>query len=169
MPKPTSIWLKADKIGTYEGQCAEYCGAQHAHMRFLVIVQSRADFNAWQVAARRPAPEPVFANEKHGKAVFLGGTCVMCHSIAGTPAGAGLGPDLTHVASRLALGAGTIPNNPGHLAGWIIDPQRINFVDLRQWVIELDGFDDDPSHSGEKILEAIQAHWIDESDFDDED
>ena len=50
-----------------------------------------------------------------------------------------------------------------------IDPQRINFVDLHQWVIELDGFDDDPSHSGEKILEAIQAHWIDESDFDDED
>jgi cytochrome c oxidase subunit 2 len=122
---PTSIWLKADKEGTYEGQCAEYCGAQHAHMRFLVIAQSRADFNAWQVAARRPAPEPVFVNEKHGKAVFLGGTCVMCHSIAGTPAGAGLGPDLTHVASRLALGAGTIPNNPGHLAGWIIDPQRI--------------------------------------------
>ncbi|AOR66135.1 Fe-S assembly protein IscX [Burkholderia stabilis] len=50
-----------------------------------------------------------------------------------------------------------------------IDPQRINFVDLRQWVLELDGFNDDPQHSGEKILEAIQAHWIDESDFDDED
>ncbi|AYQ38971.1 FeS assembly protein IscX [Burkholderia aenigmatica] len=50
-----------------------------------------------------------------------------------------------------------------------IDPQRINFVDLRQWVLELDDFDDDPKHSGEKILEAIQAHWIDESDFDDED
>jgi cytochrome c oxidase subunit 2 len=122
---PTSIWLKADKEGTYEGQCAEFCGAQHAHMRFLVVAESREKFDAWQVAARRPAPEPVYANEKHGKQVFLGGTCVMCHTIAGTSAGGGVGPDLTHVASRLSLGAGTIPNNPGHLAGWIIDPQRI--------------------------------------------
>ncbi len=122
---PTSVWLKADKPGTYEGQCAEFCGAQHAHMRFLVIAEPRDKYNAWLDHARQPAPEPVFENEKHGKQVFMGSTCVMCHAIAGTSAGAGLGPDLTHVAGRLSLAAGTIPNNPGHLAGWIIDPQRI--------------------------------------------
>jgi cytochrome c oxidase subunit 2 len=122
---PTSLWLRADRAGTYWGQCAEFCGHQHAHMRFAVIVQPRDEFDAWMHAARQPAHEPSSDMQKQGKQVFLGRTCSMCHTITGTPSGGRLGPELTHIASRATIAAGSLPNSMGHLGGWVIDPQGV--------------------------------------------
>jgi cytochrome c oxidase subunit II len=121
----TAIWLQADTPGMYDGQCAEFCGYEHAKMRLYVIADEPGKFESWLVASRKPAAEPVDDVRRMGQHVFLSSTCVMCHTITGTPAGARLGPDLTHIASRNSLAAGSLPNMPGHLAGWIVDPQRI--------------------------------------------
>jgi cytochrome c oxidase subunit 2 len=119
---PTETWFQADREGLYHGQCAEYCGHQHAHMRLVVVAESPAAFEAWYAAQQRPAPPPATPLERRGQAVFLASTCVMCHAVAGTDARGRVGPDLTHVAGRTHLGAGSIPNSRGHLAGWVSDP-----------------------------------------------
>jgi cytochrome c oxidase subunit 2 len=122
---PNQTWLRADTAGTFRGQCAEFCGYQHAHMAFTVVAEPRPAFEAWVAAQRQPAAEPSDALARTGRETFLAGSCALCHTIRGTPAGATTGPDLTHLMSRGALGAGTLPNLPGHLAGWIVDPQSI--------------------------------------------
>ena len=122
---PTNIFLKADKPGVYYGQCAEFCGHQHAQMRLLVVAHPHEEFEAWRAAQIRPAGEPAYENLKRGRDVFVTGTCQMCHTIRGTTAGGRVGPDLTHVGSRKLLAGNSIPNKPGHLAGWIMDPQKI--------------------------------------------
>jgi cytochrome c oxidase subunit 2 len=121
----TAIWLQADKDGKYEGQCAEFCGYEHAMMRLIVRAESPDEFVAWLRSARTPAAEPLTEQQKRGRDVFMRSSCVMCHAVAGTKAGARLGPNLTHLASRMSLAAGSIPNVTGHMAGWIIDPQRV--------------------------------------------
>lgn len=121
----TQFWIQADRPGVYRGQCAEFCGHQHAYMAFLVVAEPMEAFQRWIRQQRQPAPEPDTDPERRGQQVFLQSTCVMCHAIRGTPAGARLGPELTHMGSRLTLAAGTIPNTPGHLAGWLADPQSI--------------------------------------------
>src|SRR5204862_7381180 len=80
---------------------------------------------AWLEAQQHPAVAPSDALQQRGQEVFLSSACVLCHTIRGTPAGAKAGPDLTHLASRQTLAAGTLPNTRGHLAGWIVDAQRI--------------------------------------------
>jgi cytochrome c oxidase subunit 2 len=122
---PTSLWIQADAPGTYAGQCAEFCGYQHAHMRLHVIAEPRPAFEAWLARQRQAAPEPADAAARRGRDLFVNGPCAMCHTIGGTPAGGRVGPDLTHLASRATIASGTLPNTPGHLAGWIMDPQRI--------------------------------------------
>jgi len=119
------LWIQADRPGIFRGQCAEFCGHQHAHMALVVIAESPAKYAAWLDEQRRPAAEPQDAMAKRGRDVFLSGPCVLCHSVRGTAAGGHTAPDLTHLASRLTLAAGTIPNTPGHLAGWIADAQGI--------------------------------------------
>jgi cytochrome c oxidase subunit 2 len=121
----TQLWFQADKEGHYEGQCAEFCGHQHAKMRLLVIAMNPQDFDGWLKAARTPARPPLTPEQQRGQQVFVRRQCSMCHTIVGTPAGGRLGPDLTHIASRYNLAANSIPNTPGHLAGWIVDPQRM--------------------------------------------
>ncbi len=121
----TELWIQADREGIFRGQCAEFCGHQHAHMALLVIAESPAKYAAWLDAQRRPAAEPDDPMAKRGRDVFLSGPCVMCHSVRGTGAGGHTAPDLTHLGSRLTLAAGTVPNTPGHLAGWITDAQGI--------------------------------------------
>jgi cytochrome c oxidase subunit 2 len=121
----TAFWLRADRAGDYRGQCAEFCGMQHAEMGFHLIAESQAKFQAWENDQLRPGATPVTAQEQRGQQVFLRSECVMCHAIAGTIAGSHLGPDLTHLASRQTIAAGTVPNNIGNLAGWVIDPQHI--------------------------------------------
>jgi cytochrome c oxidase subunit II len=90
----------------------------------VVVAEAEEEFRRWIEAQRKPAPEPATASQRRGREVFLGGTCVMCHTIQGTPARSRVGPDLTHVGSRPLIG-GILPNARGHLAGWIVDPQRI--------------------------------------------
>ena len=120
-----SFWFQADTAGVYRGQCAEFCGHQHAKMALLVIAEPRVQFEQWLAQSRSPAATPSDPVARRGEEVFLAGPCVMCHAIEGTPAGSRAGPDLTHLATRLTLGAGTLPNTRGNLAGWIVDPQRI--------------------------------------------
>ena len=119
--------IEADRPGTYRGQCAEYCGLQHARMAMLVIAEEQADFDAWVTGQQQPALEPVprEAALLLGREVFMSSSCVYCHAIRGTPARGTLGPDLTHLASRQTLVAGQVPNTRGNLAGWITDPQSI--------------------------------------------
>jgi cytochrome c oxidase subunit 2 len=118
--------LQADKAGTYRGQCAEFCGAQHAHMAFLVIAESSADFQAWLANQNKPGVEPkVGSLEQQGQQAFLGSACVYCHTIKGTNASGHIGPDLTHLASRKTIASGILPNTPGNLAGWMINSQTI--------------------------------------------
>lgn len=121
----TAFWFRVDKPGTYRGQCAEFCGMQHAKMGFYLVAESNDDFQKWQQQQIKPAMDPQNAAQLEGRQVFLRSTCVMCHTIRGTIAGSRVGPDLTHIASRLTIGAATLPNNIGNLAGWIEDSQHI--------------------------------------------
>ena len=123
--RDTSLWIQADKAGVYRGQCAEFCGHQHAHMRLLVIAEPPHVFQRWLEEQRQLAREPTTDEQKRGYDVFLSNTCVMCHTIRGTPAGSRAGPDLTHLASRTTIAAGTLPNERGPLARWILDSQGV--------------------------------------------
>ena len=123
--KTTETWIEADSAGLYRGQCAEFCGLQHAKMALDVIAQSPAEFAQWQVAMRAPARAPADSLQEVGRLVFVAGSCSNCHAIAGTPASGHVGPDLTHLASRRTIAAASLPNTRGNLAGWILDPQRI--------------------------------------------
>ncbi len=121
----TSVWFQADTPGVYRGQCAEFCGYQHAKMAFLIVAEPPDRFAAWLDRQRDTARTPTDSLALRGEEVFLASTCVMCHAIGGTPAGSRVGPNLTHLASRRTIAAGTLPNTRGHLAGWIVDPQQI--------------------------------------------
>ena len=121
----SSLVLQADRAGTFAGRCAEFCGVQHAHMQLLVIAEPPAAFEAWLQGQRTSATAPTEGPARRGFEVFMSGPCALCHTVLGTPAGGRTAPDLTHLASRRTLAAGTVPNTPGHLAGWIIDPQGV--------------------------------------------
>ena len=119
------LWLQADRAGVYRGQCAEFCGLQHAKMALVVVAESGDDFDRWLTGNRASAPAPVTPEQQRGKDVVERGPCAMCHNISGTLAGGRSAPDLTHIASRSTIGAGSVPNTRGYLAGWIADPQHI--------------------------------------------
>jgi cytochrome c oxidase subunit 2 len=121
---PTRTILRADRAGTFTGQCAEFCGYEHAFMRFVIVAEPEGEFRKWIEAQRRPAAQPATENQERGRRVFLQTTCAMCHTIRGTMAGSRMGPDLTHIGGRPLIG-GVLPNARGHLAGWIVDPQRV--------------------------------------------
>jgi cytochrome c oxidase subunit 2 len=114
-----------DRPGIYRGQCAEYCGAQHALMAFYVIADEPAGFEAWYAREARAAHDPVLPLLTRGKELFLQNGCGACHTIRGTPADGVIGPDLTHVGSRRSIAAGTFPTNVGTLAGWISSAQHL--------------------------------------------
>jgi cytochrome c oxidase subunit II len=120
-----SVWFQADSVGVFRGLCAEFCGHQHAKMGFLVFAESPKNFARWLARERDTASTPIDSLTQRGREVFLGSSCVMCHAIAGTPAGSRIGPDLTHLAGRQTLAAGTLPNTRSNLMGWIVDPQAI--------------------------------------------
>jgi cytochrome c oxidase subunit 2 len=119
-----TTWLEARTPGTYFGQCAEYCGLQHAHMGLRVIADEPADFRAWRDNQMKLAEPPATGDAKTGLVVFEQ-RCGACHAIRGTTAGGNYGPNLSHLTTRATLAAGTIPDNEGDLAGWIADPQQI--------------------------------------------
>jgi cytochrome c oxidase subunit 2 len=121
----THTWIQADAPGVYRGQCAEFCGQQHAHMALYVIAEPMDAFQRWLQHERQGAPQPSTPATQRGHDLFMSGPCAMCHSIRGTAAGSHVGPDLTHVAGRQTIAAGTLPMVEGHLAGWIADSQSV--------------------------------------------
>jgi cytochrome c oxidase subunit II len=146
----TYLWLQADRPGEYRGQCAEFCGAQHAHMAFPVVVHPAGEFQQWLRQQRQSAVLPASAEAARGHDVFMSSTCRTCHTIRGTDAGSRVGPDLTHVASRRTIAAGTLPNNRDSLTTWIrnsqlvkpgnrMPPQPLNDADLRAVVAYVEG------------------------------
>jgi cytochrome c oxidase subunit 2 len=120
-----TLALVAARAGNYTGECAEFCGYQHAHMSIDVSARSPQEFEQWRAAQLAEAAEPPDDQTRRGRDVFLQSTCRACHAIQGTDAGARLGPDLTHVGSRRRIAAGALPNDPANLAAWISDPQSI--------------------------------------------
>jgi cytochrome c oxidase subunit II len=123
--RQTALWVQADRPGIYRGQCAEYCGLQHAHMAFSVIAESPDDFERWLTAQRATPPPPASPEQRRGRDLVERGSCAMCHAVRGTAAGGRTAPDLTHIATRSTIAAGTAPNTRGYLAGWIADPQHL--------------------------------------------
>lgn len=120
-----AILVQADRPGVYRGQCAEYCGHQHAHMGLLMIAEPPGRFQAWLAAQRRPARKPATPAQLRGQQLVEALPCANCHTIRGTQAGGSTGPDLTHFGSRRTIGAATLPNTRGHLGGWIVDSQAV--------------------------------------------
>jgi cytochrome c oxidase subunit 2 len=123
-------WLEAREPGVYRGQCTEYCGIEHAHMSLVVIAQSPPDFAAWEAHQLQSPAMP------NGQALAgmndFNMRCAGCHAVRGTNAAGALGPDLSHLMQRTTLGAGTLPNDPQHLAQWISDPQGVKPGNLMQ-------------------------------------
>jgi cytochrome c oxidase subunit 2 len=123
--KLSTIWLQADRVGVYRGQCGEYCGHQHAHMALWVIAEPAEQFNTWLQTQIQSAVSPANESQQRGQQVFLSSSCVMCHTINGTPAGSNIGPNLTHVAGRNTIAAATLENTRDHLSQWVTDSQQV--------------------------------------------
>ena len=127
--KPTSFESResdmdgTDATGTYLGNCAEYCGTQHARMLIRVVVHPPGEFERWVAEQQRPAAEEPSAQED--KRVFFANSCVNCHTIKDTSAQGAFGPDLTHLMSRETLASGAAPNTPENLRAWVRDPQKL--------------------------------------------
>lgn len=119
------LQFTAKNAGVYRGQCAEFCGLQHAHMAFAVLALPPDEFGRWRDHENQSANSPTDQLGKQGEALFRARGCALCHNISGTLAGGQLGPDLTHIGSRTTIAAGTLPNTPATLAAWIADPQHI--------------------------------------------
>lgn len=120
-----TTWIEARHAGTFGGTCGEYCGAQHAHMQIRVIADPPGRFQQWLADQRAPAAQATDPNAVDGLQVFMRSGCANCHTIRGTSAGGGVGPDLTHIASRTTIAAGALPNTQGNLMGWIVGAQTI--------------------------------------------
>ena len=118
------FWIQADKPGVYRGQCAEYCGLQHALMAFVVVALAPEEFEEWLADKQKTPAEPATAELQRGREIYIAASCDNCHAIRGISE-ARVGPDLTHIGSRLSLGAGILRNNRGNLAGWIANPQPL--------------------------------------------
>jgi cytochrome c oxidase subunit 2 len=116
---PNTMWLEPNVEGTFLGNCAEFCGLQHANMLLRVVVEPPDSFERW-IAEQRAS-----AKAHEGERVFLSLSCVNCHAVSGTPAAGTFGPDLSHLMSRQTLGSGVLPNSPENLRRWLRDPQGV--------------------------------------------
>ena len=125
--RQNTMWIDPQAPGLYLGQCAQYCGVQHAKMLLRVYAQSPEEFAAWIKRQQRPADPDLSGNPAaaEGKTVFMRSACINCHTIAGTVASGRFGPDLTHLASRDTIASGAIQNTPENLRKWIADPNSM--------------------------------------------
>ena len=123
--RESDITIVPKKVGIFRGQCAEFCGAQHAHMALVVNVDSYPDFIKWWDHQLQPAAAPTNPVTLAGYKYVTTGPCSACHNIGGTPASGTVAPDLTHLASRRSIAAGTLPMSEGNLYGWVEDPQSL--------------------------------------------
>jgi cytochrome c oxidase subunit 2 len=122
---PNFVRIEASHVGNFSGQCAEYCGAQHAHMRLLVVAQEPDEYQAWLEQQRKPGAEPTSQEAIDGEKIFLAGPCSMCHTVRGTVAGGRVAPDLTHIGSREYIASNSFPNNDAYLEAWITHAQSL--------------------------------------------
>jgi len=136
------IWIDADASGLYLGQCAQYCGTQHAKMLLRVYAQSPGDFDAWVAQQRQVATQAV-----EGQSVFLANACINCHTIAGTVANGRFGPDLTHLRSRDTIASGAVANTAENLRKWIDNPDQMKPGCLMP-----------PMHLNDRDLDAVTAY-----------
>lgn len=120
-----TLWIEADEPGLYRGSCAEFCGIQHGKMHLVVVADPPERFDAWYRGQHAPAAPPDDSLAERGQRIFAGHRCALCHTVRGTPARGQVAPDLTHLASRLTLAAGSLPNTRGHLGGWIVNPHQV--------------------------------------------
>lgn len=116
------VWIRAERAGDYQGACAEFCGAQHAWMRFRVIAEEPASYDAWLNTQAQPAAAPTNGDAQQGQQRFKDLTCVNCHNIRGFNSQEQYGPDLTHVASRKMLAGERLENTPENLRDWLHQP-----------------------------------------------
>lgn len=123
--RTNTSWFQADVAGTFRGQCAEFCGLQHALMGFLVVSEPKAKFETWLANQQSPANSPSNDKTYAGQQVFYEAGCHQCHTIRGTQAKGTAGPDLTHLASRQSIASVTRKNSRAHLGGWVADPNGI--------------------------------------------
>lgn len=140
-----TMWMDPEAPGLYLGQCAQYCGVQHAKMLIRVYAETPADFAAWAEQQKKPAVED--ASVAEGREVFLHSACVNCHAVSGTVANGRFGPDLTHLASRDTIAAGSVENNAGNLKQWIDNPASLKPGALMP-----------PMHLNDHDLNAITAY-----------
>jgi cytochrome c oxidase subunit II len=145
--KTTDFWIEADRPGIYRGQCAEFCGVQHALMAFEVIALPPDEFAQWIVDHQQPPQTPQSDQLLAGKQLFMKHGCGACHAVAGTPAQGRAGPDLTLLGIRKTLAAATTPNTPEDLLAWLIDPQSIK-----------PGANMPPTHASTEELELIVSY-----------
>jgi len=146
------IVLVPTKVGHYRGQCAEYCGLQHAHMALDIVVDTPADYQRWLARQQQTAPPPADPQARAGYVFFMNKQCSACHTIAGTPAGGQVAPDLTHVAGRATIAAGTLPNTPGAMHAWVADPQGVKPGNNMPYI----GLDADELHAVVAYLETLK-------------
>jgi len=123
--RPNELTIRAERPGVYRGQCAEFCGLQHAHMAFFVIAEEQPTFDEWARLQRENATVASELEVAAGQQVFLSKPCAACHAIRGTSASGTTGPDLTHVGGRKYIAAGLLETTRGSLAAWIADPQTL--------------------------------------------
>jgi cytochrome c oxidase subunit 2 len=146
--QPNHLRLTAERAGSYRGQCAEFCGIQHAHMIFHVIAQPPAEFDRW--LARRTSSagsQPESDEAAQGQRIFQRESCAGCHTVAGTSAQGRIGPDLSDFGTRRTIAAGTLPNDRTNLAKWIRDPQKVKPGNLMP-----------PSHLSEADVQRLVAY-----------
>jgi cytochrome c oxidase subunit II len=136
--RTTTLRVRADRPGTLRGQCAEYCGTAHAWMALYAVVSPAEEFERWRQRQLQDAGSDSAARAE-GERLFHAHGCGWCHTIRGTEAAGRLGPDLTHVGGRLSIGAATLPNNAGTIAGWIASNQHIKPGNLMPPIQSLSG------------------------------
>jgi cytochrome c oxidase subunit 2 len=144
-----TMWIDPEQPGLYLGQCAQYCGAEHAKMLLRVYADSPEEFAAW-IGRQKQAGRQDFSGNPlavEGQAVFMHNACINCHTVAGTAATGRFGPDLTHLASRDTIASGPIPNTPENLRKWVADPNSMKPGSLMP-----------PMHLNDHDLDAITAY-----------
>ncbi|HEV2325993.1 MAG TPA: c-type cytochrome [Terracidiphilus sp.] len=144
--QPNYIRMMASQPGVYRGQCAEFCGDEHALMRLLAVVQKPSDYNAWLAEQLKPGAQPTTQEAKEGEQVFLSGPCSMCHTVRGTTAGGSVAPDLTHIGSRRMIASDVYPNNDAYLEAWITHAQSLKPDSLMP---------DLPDFTGEQLTDLV--------------
>jgi len=142
-----TMWIDPETAGLYLGQCAQYCGTQHAKMLLRVYADSPADFAAWVAHQQQPAAQSADPAAAEGRSIFQHNACISCHTVAGTVATGTFGPDLTHIASRDTIASGSVPNTPANLRAFVQNPAAFKPGALMP-----------PMHLNDHDLDAVTAY-----------